>query len=76
MVIYIPLCIYFNDNGIHPGIQYAFNLHSTMYLFQPRPIFSRSNSAVTPPILSISFLISILPQISSCDNILFAYQTM
>ena len=32
--IYIPLCIYFNNDTVDLTIASGFNLHSTMYLFQ------------------------------------------
>ncbi len=41
-----------------------------------RPIFSLLNTVITSPVLSTSFLISILSQISTCDNIHFTYHTL
>ena len=34
VLIYIPLCIYFNHEAVHGNIPTFINLHSTMYLFQ------------------------------------------
>ena len=41
-----------------------------------RPIFSLSNTVITSPVLSTSFLISILSQIYTCDNIHFTYHAL
>ncbi len=74
--LYIPQCIYFYITATGIELNGSFTLHSTMYLFLPRPIFSLSNTVITSPVLSTSFLISILSQIYTCDNIHFTYHAL
>ena len=73
--LYIPQCIYFYFYAdLIFNLFYHFTFHNVS--ISTCPIFSLSNTVITSPVLSTSFLISILSQIYTCDNIHFTYHAL
>ena len=68
IVIYIPLCIYFNQYLANKKWKAAIDLHSTMYLFQPRIFRSLISIRIVVALLSTKQT-SIIFILTCSDNI-------